>query len=107
MEYFAKSRKLARILNSEKLLRKTFGKDCATKIQSRLDEFDSVPTLVQIPSDPPPRCHRLHNKLEGKFAVDVSRNYRIIFEGYDKDDELSVVRSEIVTVQILAIIDYH
>ncbi|AMV64782.1 Hypothetical protein ADU71_0876 [Pediococcus damnosus] len=37
----------------------------------------------------------------------MSRNYRIIFEGYDKDDELSVVRSEIVTVQILAIIDYH
>ncbi|KRK88007.1 type II toxin-antitoxin system RelE/ParE family toxin [Lentilactobacillus sunkii] len=107
MEYFAETRKLAKTLNNPRLLVKSFGTDRAKRIQARLDEFDGAQTLQQIPSDPPPRCHRLHNNLEGKFAVDVSRNFRIIFEGYDKNDRLSVIKTDIVTIQILSIEDYH
>ena len=107
MEYVAESRKLDKILNDPRLLVKSFGHDRAKRIQMRLDEFDAANTLQQIPSDPPPRCHRLHNNLEGEFAVDVSKNFRIIFEGYDKNDQLSVEKSEIVTVQITQIEDYH
>ncbi|MFC6295936.1 type II toxin-antitoxin system RelE/ParE family toxin [Lactiplantibacillus daoliensis] len=107
MDYVAENRKLAKILNDSRLLVKNFGRDRAKRIQTRLDEFDAATSLQQIPSDPPPRCHRLHNNLEGKFAVDVSKNFRIIFEGYDKNDQLSVEKSEIVTVQIIQIEDYH
>lgn len=107
MEYFAETRKLTKILNSERLLIKKFGKARAKRIQSRLDEFDAASTLDQIPSDPPPRCHLLQGDLKNKFAVDVSGNYRMIFEGYDKNDELSIKKSEIVTIQITAIEDYH
>lgn len=107
MEYFAENRKLTKILNDPRLLVKNFGRDRAKRIQARLDEFDAADTLKQIPSDPPPRCHRLHNNLEGKFAVDVSKNFRIVFEGYDKADQLSIEKSAIVTVQIIKIEDYH
>lgn len=107
MEYVAESRKLTKILNAPRLLVKSFGRDRAKRIQRRLDEFDAAKMLAQIPSDPPPRCHRLHGNLEGKFAVDVSKNFRIVFEGYDKNDQLSVEKSEIVTVQIIEISDYH
>lgn len=31
----------------------------------------------------------------------------MIFEGYDKNDKLSIKKSEIVTIQIVAIDDYH
>ena len=66
-----------------------------------------VNQLSEIPSDPPPRCHPLTGNLNNKFAVDVSGNYRMIFEGYDKNDKLSIKKSEIVTIQIVAIDDYH
>lgn len=107
MEYVAESRKLTKTLNDPRLLVKSFGRNRAKRIQRRLDEFDAAKTLAQIPSDPPPRCHRLHSNLEGKFAVDVSKNFRIVFEGYDKNDQPSVEKSEIVTVQIIQIEDYH
>ncbi|AVK61666.1 plasmid maintenance system killer protein [Lactobacillus sp. CBA3605] len=107
MEYFAENRKLTKILNDSRLLVKTFGHDRAKRIKARLDEFNAADTLQQIPFDPPPRCHRLRNNLEGKFAVDVSKNFRIVFEGYDKADQFSVEKSSIVTVQIIKIEDYH
>lgn len=44
---------------------------------------------------------------EGSFAVDVSGNYRMFFEGYDKNDQQSVEKDKIVTVQITSIEDYH
>lgn len=107
MEYFAETRKLTKILNSSRLIKKYYGKNMAKKIQARLDEFSAAKNLQQIPSDPPPRCHPLHGNREGTFAVDVSGNYRMIFEGYDEDDQLSIKKEKIVTVQIIDIEDYH
>lgn len=107
MEYFAESRKLTKILNNERLLVKKLGKKRALKIIQRLDEFQAANNLSEIPSDPPPHCHALKGNLAKKFAVNVNENYRIVFEGYDKNDELSTKRDEIVTVQIVDIEDYH
>lgn len=107
MEYFAETKKLTKILNDPRLIQKNFGKSRAKRIQERLDEFDAAETLAQIPSDPPPRCHPLKGQLAGKFAVDVSGNYRMIFEGYDKNDQFCTDKDEIVTIQITTIEDYH
>lgn len=107
MEYFGETKKLTKILNNPRLIQKHYGKNMMKKIIERLDEFDAAENLQQIPSDPPPRCHLLHGSLEGKFAVDVSGNYRIVFEGYDKNDQLSVQKEKIVTIQITDIEDYH
>lgn len=107
MEYFAATKKLSKILNDRKLIMKHYGKARAKKIIERLDEFSAANSLEQIPSDPPPRCHLLTGDHEGKFAVDVSGNYRMVFEGYDKNDQLSTDKVEIVTIQITGIEDYH
>ncbi len=107
MEYFAASNKLSKILNDPNLMLKQFGPKRSRKIMERLNEFDSAKNLSFIPSEPPPRCHRLHGSLEGKFAVDVSRNFRLIFEGYDKFDLLSYDKEEIVSIRIIEISDYH
>lgn len=101
------SKKLTKIMQSHRLLVKEYGSDCAKRISARLDEFSQAENLSEIKSDPPPRCHRLHGKLSNKFAVDVSKNFRMIFEGYDRNNEISIDRSKIVTVQILEICDYH
>ncbi|NRO04173.1 MAG: Hypothetical protein LKU_00703 [Lactobacillus kefiranofaciens] len=107
MEYFAETKKLTKVLNSPRLMTKEFGKDRARRIMARLDEFDAAKNLAQIPSDSPPRCHKLQGNLQGEFAVDVSGNYRMIFEGYDKNNVISTKKTEIVTVQIISIEDYH
>ncbi|WP_259685072.1 type II toxin-antitoxin system RelE/ParE family toxin [Lactobacillus helveticus] len=107
MEYFAETKKLTKVLNSPRLMTKEFGKDRARRIMARLDEFDAAKNLAQIPSDSPSRCHKLQGNLQGEFAVDVSGNYRMIFEGYDKNDVISTKKTEIVTVQIISIEDYH
>lgn len=39
--------------------------------------------------------------------VDISANYRLVFEGYDKNDKLSTNKHDLVTIQIIAIEDYH
>lgn len=107
MEVFGETHKLTKILKNHRLLVKYFGIDRAKRIQARLDEFKNATTLTDIPSDPPPRCHPLHGNKAGKFAVDVSGNYRIVFEGYDAKDKLSTIKHKIVTIQIIAIEDYH
>ena len=107
VEYFAETKKLTKVLNSPRLMTKEFGKDRARRIMARLDEVDAAKNLAQIPSDSPPRCHKLQGNLQGEFAVDVSGNYRMIFEGYDKNDVISTKKTEIVTVQIISIEDYH
>lgn len=106
MEIFAKTKKLANIINNRNLIPKHYGK-LAGKINARLDEFAAARTLRDIPSTPPPRCHALKGNRDGQFAVTVSGNYRIVFEGYDKNDQLSDDKDRITTVFILAIEDYH
>lgn len=107
MEVFAGTKKLNKILNDASLIMKHYGKSRARRIIKRLDEFDAAKTLEDIPSDPPPRCHRLKGDKGGTFSVDVSANYRLVFEGYDQNDQKSTQKSDIVTVQIISIEDYH
>lgn len=106
MEIFAKTKKLANIINNRNLIQKNYG-SLTGKINARLDEFAAARTLRDIPSTPPPRCHALKGNRAGQFAVTVSGNYRIVFEGYDKNDQLSDDKDRITTVSILAIEDYH
>lgn len=106
MEIFAKTKKLANIINNRNLIPKYYG-TLTGKINARLDEFAAARTLRDIPSTPPPRCHALKGNRDGQFAVTVSGNYRIVFEGYDNNDQLSDDKDRITTVFILAIEDYH
>lgn len=107
MEYFAETNHLARTLKDERAITKAYGKDRGQRIQQRLAEFKAATTLMDIPVDPPPRCHRLKGNRRNQFAVNISANYRMVFEGYDKNDRLTTKKSEIVTVQITSIEDYH
>ncbi len=107
MEVFAGTNKLNKILNDSSLIMKHYGKSRARRIVQRLDEFNAARTLEDIPSDPPSRCHLLKGDRGGTFSVDVSANYRLVFEGYDQNDKQTTQKSNIVTVQIISIEDYH
>ena len=103
----AQTNKLSKILNDSRKIQEYFGKARGRRIKERLDEFDSVPNLSYVSYLPPARCHQLkpHNKCQ--FAVDVSKNFRMVFEGYDSLRQLTRNPKEIVIVQIIKIEDYH
>lgn len=106
MEIFGGTTKLTKILAKPELIKKNYGK-LTQKIMARLDEFAAARTLRDIPSTPPPRRHALKGERRGQFAVTVSGNYRLVFEGYDKNDQLSVDIDKITTISIISIEDYH
>lgn len=106
MEYFTTNRKLAKLLNDPVKLIRKYG-NLSGHIVLRLDELSDARTLAEIPIRPPQRCHLLKGDWAGCFSVNINKNYRLVFRGYTVDSEPSTIKTEIVTIQILAIIDYH
>lgn len=107
MEYFGDTTKLTKILSNPRLRTKTFGRDRANRIGQRLSDFEEASTLDDISRLPPARLHPLHGDRKNQFAVDVGPNWRMIFEGYNRYDELTTKTSKAVTIVILEIEDYH
>ncbi len=106
-----KTRKLEKVLNQEERLNKEFGADKARRIQWRMAVLSNAPTLLHVPYQKPERRHQLSGKQKEEFAVDVSKNYRLVFTpnhdpiptqddgGYDLD--------KITAIKILRVEDYH
>ena len=107
MEHFGETTKLTKILSDSRLRVKAYGRDRANRIGQRLSDFEAARTLDDISRLPPARLHSLHGDRQNQFAVDVGPNWRLIFEGYDRNDQLSIKTAEIVTIVILEIEDYH
>jgi proteic killer suppression protein len=107
MEYFGETNKLTKILSDERKMTKAYGKDRTLRIKHRLKEFTVAENLSQISHLPPPRLHQLSGERKQQFAVDVAANFRLIFEGYDKNDKLTTHKIEIITLSIIEIEDYH
>ncbi len=110
MDIAFRTRKLKKIFNSEKGLKKKYG-DLAPTIQLRLAVLKNAPTLSAVPTTRPERRHQLQGKLKGQYAVDIGQPYRLVFEpnhdptplkedgGFDTDS--------ITAITIMEITDYH
>lgn len=107
MEYFGETNKLTKIISNERKMIKVYGKDRTLKIKQRLKEFTIAENLSQIIHLPTPRLHQLSGERKQQFAVDVDANFRLIFEGYDKNDRITTHKSEIITLSIIEIEDHH
>jgi proteic killer suppression protein len=105
------SRKLQKDCNSEKEMRRRFGKLLADRLQQRLAELKAADTLEDIHRLPPARCHELSQDRKGQLAVDVVHPKRLIF----KPDHNPVPRkpdggldwSHVTRIRVIEIIDYH
>ncbi|MBE5839683.1 plasmid maintenance system killer protein [Butyrivibrio sp.] len=96
-------KKQDKILTSERLIKKTYGR-LSDGIINRLSEIRAADTLEDIPNVPPPRRHKLSGG-ENEWGLDVSRNYRIVICPYGKYDVNDL--STIAEVKLLRIEDYH
>ena len=80
MEITFKSKKFAKICNSEKELVRAYGKTGAEKIRRRLDDLAAASDLDVLRPPFPGRCHELKQNRDGQLSLDVEQPYRLIFE---------------------------
>jgi len=105
-----KSNRLRKELSSASEIKRNFGAN-AKRLSSRLDDIASAPTLAILMQMPAANCHPLSGDRRGEWAVDVSANFRLIFE---IDHAIlpmvtdGVIDTKAVTnIRILEISDYH
>jgi plasmid maintenance system killer protein len=107
MKIFGNTSKLHKIITDDRLLQKTYGKQRAEKFKQRRVELLDAKDLTQISTVPPPRLHSLHGDREGQFAIDITANFRLVFEAYDKNKEQTVDKTKAVSIVVMGIEDYH
>jgi len=110
MKIFYKTKRLAKVLNSSKLIEKKYG-GSAKKIKMRLDDMDAVKNLKEL-MDLPGRHHALSGDRKGQFACDLEHPFRLIYEPANEplpidDDTNALIYSQVTIVEIIEIKDYH
>jgi proteic killer suppression protein len=83
MKITFQTRKFEKAANSESQGNRLWGPILAAKVRQRLFELNAANTLAEMSTLPPPRCHQLTEDLDEQFAVDVSRNQRLVFQVAD------------------------
>jgi proteic killer suppression protein len=110
LEISYKSRKLEKQLTDPREMVKSFGQ-LAVKIKMRLKNLTDADNLAIMRTIPAARCHELTGDRKGELAVDVSGNYRLLFEpSHDpipKKDDGGLNWGEVTKIQINEIEDYH
>ena len=110
MEIFYGDNKIKKKLSSLIEINKAFGNN-AKMVARRMTEIKNAPTLATILALPGPNCHPLSGDLKGEWAVNVSGNYRMIFElnhvPIPKKDDGSIDARQVLSIIILRVQDYH
>lgn len=110
MEISYKNKKLEKQLTDPIAMVKTFGQ-LAKKINQRLRDLSAAENLSVIRNLPAARCHELNGERNGELSVDVSVNYRLIFEPkhdpIPKKDDGGLNWNAVTSIQINEIQDYH
>jgi plasmid maintenance system killer protein len=105
-----KKNKLEKQLCNASEIKKNFGVN-AKRVASRLDDIASSPTLAVLKRIPAANCHALSGERAGQWALDVSANFRMIFE--IADDPIPTTESgvpdpnAVTSICIIEIANYH
>lgn len=110
MQISFKSKKLEKSLTEPKEISKTYGV-MAKKVNQRIKDLYAASSLVVMKTLPAANCHELHGGRAGELAVDISGNWRIIFEP-DHDPvpaktDGGLDWNSVTQIKILEVTDYH
>ena len=78
MDILFKTKKLEKQCNSQTLLVRIYGPQCAKLIRRRLDELRAADTLNTIRYLPQARCHELKGNRAGELSVDLEHPFRLL-----------------------------
>jgi plasmid maintenance system killer protein len=110
VEISYKTRKLEKQLTDPFELVKSFGL-LAKKIKMRLKNLSDADNLGVLRSLPATGCHELSGNRQGQLAVNISVNYRLVFEPanepvpFKADGGLNW--NAVTKIRIIEIVDYH
>lgn len=111
MDIAFRTRKLEKTLNSERELRKQYGKHMAEQLKARLAVLKNARTLADVPSSRPDRRHPLRGEREGQHAVDLVHPRRLVFapnhEPVPKRSDGGIALNRITAITIIEVVDYH
>lgn len=111
MDIAYKTKKARKIFNSFDKLVREYGLERAKKISMRQDFLRAAVNLSQVPTNPPTRRHELKGYRKGQFAVDLTGNYRLVFEpNHDpvpRKSDGGIDLTQITAITIISVEDYH
>jgi len=111
VELSFRNNKLAKVLNSERELQRSYGTDNGRRIALRLQNIRDAANLEELSKLPQTRLHPLVANRKDQLSVDVKHPYRLILESaHDEtprkpDGGLDWAR--ITKVQVVEITDTH
>lgn len=110
MEIHYQSKKLQKQLTDPKEMVRSFG-SLARKVNQRIKELGDADNLAVMRTIPAARCHELTGNRKGQLSVDISGNYRLIFEPCQepvpKKEDGGLHWEEVTRIRINEIEDYH
>jgi proteic killer suppression protein len=106
MDFSYKGKLKRKQLSSKREMERAFGRERAKRLKLRLGVLAKAKTLADVPVDPPVRCHPLKGERSGQFAVDLIRNWRLVFEP-DPRIKGHVDRTKVKRIGLLEVVDYH
>lgn len=110
VEISFKSKKLSKTCNSDKEMRGRFGKNCAKKLRTRLDDLRAAPTLESF-RHLPGRCHELKGDRMGQLSLDLEHPLRLTFlpvgESVKKKADGGLDWNSVTVIEIIDVEDTH
>ncbi len=92
-------------------MQRKLGADNAKRLKQRMMELQAAISLEEISHLPPTRLHELTDNRAGQFSVDLSQQFRLIFEPnhapVPKLDDGGIDLAGVVSITIVEIVDYH
>jgi toxin HigB-1 len=110
MEITITYKKLAKVAEDFRKLKKEFGEKQGTLIAKRLNDLQAATSLEDV-RNLPGRYHELRQNRKGQWACDLDHPYRLIFIPHEdpipQDEDGKFIWLEILGVEIIDIVDYH
>ena len=111
MDITFRTRKLMKVFNSERELKRAYGDRMARSIQMRLAVLKNARTLSMVPTTKPDRRHQLVGGRRGQYAVDLVHPHRLIFEPNNdpipQTEDGGIDTDTITAIKIMEVVDYH
>ncbi|MFE2426561.1 type II toxin-antitoxin system RelE/ParE family toxin [Streptomyces sp. NPDC059373] len=109
MEVLFADRKVAKIFESERDMRRTYGAQTADKLAMRRAALVAAETLEDMRPPALGRCEELSGDWAGCLSLRLTANWRLIFSPteYEMDKQGGLDWSSVTSVTIEEIKDYH
>lgn len=111
MELSFRNNKLAKLLNSEREILRTYGADNGRRIMLRLSNIHDAATLEELSKVPQTRVHELKADRNEQISVDAKHPYRLILvcnhDETPRKDDGGLDWARITKLQLIEITDTH